>query len=455
MTSPRPQTVREQAFHVLVEAANSEEFAETLIEKIAAASDIRDLTRLRYLVTTVIRRKLTLESVLKQFVNRVIEPDLWILLKLGTAQVLLGASDHRHADVNETVEVARRIGKPHWCKLLNGVLRNIDRDCTDESPSKFASNVYPAQTIDELRLLKRDHFPNPDKDFAGYVSAAFSLPRWLIDRWQKQFDQEQLLKIANWFLSSPRMCLRVNLNKISRDKLLTLFAEGDSQGRLGNVATSLLDIETNSVTQLPGWETGLFSVQDETAQQAAPTLNPQPGETVLDLCAAPGTKTIHLAELMNFEGSIIAADVSEDRLSKVRENAKRCDAKLIETVQIGYEGDDFPAGPFDRILIDAPCTNTGVLGKRVDARWRISPADIQELSQLQLRLLTQAASHLKPGGRILYSTCSLEPEENERVVEQFLKTNTQFVCTSQKLYLPGSPSDGGFQALLTHQTATD
>ncbi|MDG2390826.1 MAG: transcription antitermination factor NusB [Planctomycetaceae bacterium] len=451
MTSHHTQTVREQAYHVLVEASNSDEYAETLIENIASEREARDLIRLRYLVTTVIRRKLTIETVLNQFINRTIEPDLWVLLKLGAAQILFGASDHRHADVNETVEVARRVGKPHWCKFLNGVLRNIDRNCTNESPSKFASNVYPAQTGDELRLLKRGHFPDPHKDFAGYVSVAFSLPRWLIDRWQNRFDQEQLLKIANWFLSSSRMCLRVNLNKVSREKLLTLFAEGDSQGRPGNIATSILDIETNSVTQLPGWETGLFSVQDVTAQQAAATLNPQPGETILDLCAAPGTKTIHLAELMNFEGSIIAADVSEDRLSKVRENTKRCDAKLVETVQIGYEGNDFPAGPFDRILIDAPCTNTGVLGKRVDARWRISPADIQELSQLQLRLLTQAASHLKPGGRIVYSTCSLEPEENEQVIEQFLKDHSHFECSSQKLFLPGSPSDGGFQALLVDQ----
>jgi len=455
MTSGDSRSDREQAFHILVNAANSEEYAETLIDQIASKLSSRDLTRIRYLVTTVIRRKLTLEAVLKSFVNRTIEPDLWILMKLGVAQILFGATEHRHADVNETVEVARQIGKQHWCKILNGVLRNLDRDCLPEIPSQFATNVYPLQTGSDLRALKKHHFPDPHADYCGYLSAAFSLPKWLVKRWKDRFSKEQLSEIASRFLSSPRLCLRVNLSKISREDLLKRFQEGGFSGRPGNIPTSILDINTTSVTQLPGWESGLFSVQDETAQNAAQTLNPQPGESILDLCAAPGTKTIHLAELMNFEGSIVAADVSEERLSKVRENVKRCQADLIETIQIAHDGQDFPEGPFDRILIDAPCTNTGVFGKRVDARWRITASDISELSQLQLRLLTQAASHLKPGGCIVYSTCSLEPEENERVVEQFLKTNTQFVCSSQKLFLPGSLSDGGFQALLTHQAVTD
>ena len=180
MTSGDSRSDREQAFHILVNAANSEEYAETLIDQIASKLSSRDLTRIRYLVTTVIRRKLTLEAVLKSFVNRTIEPDLWILMKLGAAQILFGATEHRHADVNETVEVARQIGKQHWCKILNGVLRNLDRDCLPEIPSQFATNVYPLQTGSDLRALKKHHFPDPHADYCGYLSAAFSLPKWLV-----------------------------------------------------------------------------------------------------------------------------------------------------------------------------------------------------------------------------------------------------------------------------------
>jgi 16S rRNA (cytosine967-C5)-methyltransferase len=206
-----------------------------------------------------------------------------------------------------------------------------------------------------------------------------------------------------------------------------------------------------SVLNLPGWNEGHFSVQDETAQHAALTLAPQPGETVLDLCAAPGTKTGHLAELMQNRGTIIATDVSEDRLEKVRDNARRLQLEIIQTVLIDRDGTNIPDGPFDAILIDAPCTNTGVLGKRIEARWRITPRDIDELSALQQRLLEQAADRVRPGGRIVYSTCSIEPEENENNVQNFLSSRPEFELRSERGFRPGDPSDGGYQALLVRK----
>jgi 16S rRNA (cytosine967-C5)-methyltransferase len=151
---------------------------------------------------------------------------------------------------------------------------------------------------------------------------------------------------------------------------------------------------------------------------------------------------------MQNEGTLIAADISTDRLEKVHQNADRCGFSIIQTQQIRPDGGNIPAGPFDAILLDAPCTNTGVLGKRIEARWRIKPNDVTELSALQSRLLSQAAERLKPGGRILYSTCSIEPEENEQVVQQFLETHSDFSLRSERTFLPGQPGDGGYQALL-------
>lgn len=441
-------SVRELAYQILVNSADSDTFTEDRIQDAGHGLELRDLNRLRYLVSIVIRRKLTLDAVLKQFVSRSIEPDLWQLLKLGTAQILFGATDHRHADVNETVEVARAVGKPRWCKFLNGVLRSIDRACRSDAVHNFGPNVYPVNSISELQSLASDVFADPVSDFVRYISEAFSLPHWLVDRWNERFSQAELLQIAEWSLSTPRMCLRVNLNRISRHALIEKFAAAGVSCEKGHIPSSIVKVDIDSPVHLPGWSNGLFSIQDETAQHAALLLEPQSGESVLDLCAAPGTKTLHLAELMNYEGDLLATDVSQARLAKVRENAQRGGADLIRTQRIDRDGHDIPEGPFDRILIDAPCTNTGVLGKRIDVRWRISCEDIEELSNLQGRLLDQAATRLNMGGRILYSTCSIEPEENEQVVENFLSTHTNFNCMHQHRFLPGAPADGGFQALL-------
>ena len=181
---------------------------------------------------------------------------------------------------------------------------------------------------------------------------------------------------------------------------------------------------------------------------AAEMLAPRPGETVLDLCAAPGTKTTHLAELMQNRGRIIAADLREEKLARIRENAHRLGLTIIEPVLVSPAGDDIPPAPFDAVLVDAPCSNTGVLGKRPEARWRISPDDIRELAKLQRRLLRTAAERLKPDGRLVYSTCSIEPEENEGSIADLLTHRSDVLLEEQRLFLPGQPADGGFAALL-------
>ena len=157
---------------------------------------------------------------------------------------------------------------------------------------------------------------------------------------------------------------------------------------------------------------------------------------------------VHIAERMQNTGSIVACDISENRLLKVVENRARLGLDIIETQTISPELNDIPAGPFDAILIDAPCTNTGVLGKRVEARWRISEADILELSALQQKLLERSAACVNPGGRILFSTCSIEPEENEQNVARFLASHPEFELVSERNFVPGQSADGGYQALL-------
>ena len=183
-------------------------------------------------------------------------------------------------------------------------------------------------------------------------------------------------------------------------------------------------------------------------------LAPTPGSHVLDLCAAPGGKTTHLAELMNNEGRIVACDIDHDRLKTVTELCQRLGVGIVETVRLHPEqNEELPAGPFDSILVDVPCSNTGVLGRRPEVRWRLKPDDLRHLVALQTSLLTQAAERVRPGGVIVYSTCSVEPEENRQVVEAVLKEMRDLALEGDETQVPGRPADGGYWARLKRNEA--
>jgi 16S rRNA (cytosine967-C5)-methyltransferase len=206
--------------------------------------------------------------------------------------------------------------------------------------------------------------------------------------------------------------------------------------------------ESRNITELPGFSEGHFSVQDLTAMKAVDLLNPQPGETVWDLCAAPGTKSTAIAERMQNQGRVLATDIHSARLTRIEDNRRRLGLDIIAVQTISPAGEDLPSGPFDAVLVDAPCSNTGVLGKRPEARWRLKPSDIEELSGLQLRLLENACERVKPGGRVVYSTCSIEPEENQAVIKALLDRRADWELATQLTFWPGRPADGGFAALL-------
>lgn len=201
------------------------------------------------------------------------------------------------------------------------------------------------------------------------------------------------------------------------------------------------------LNSLGSFRAGWFYIQDPSTLLAVRELDPQPGETILDLCAAPGGKTTFIAQQMNNEGKIIAHDSFADRLKLIRENCTR----LGVTCATATATFNFQPATFDRILVDAPCSNTGVMRRRVDLRWLIQPPEIERLRATQLVLLNQAATVLKPGGVIVYSTCSLEPEENSELVKQFLAANTGFKLETERQLLPFADNvDGAYVARLKH-----
>jgi 16S rRNA (cytosine967-C5)-methyltransferase len=402
------------------------------------------------LVHGVMRRRETLNSLLHPHVSRPltqVEPGALTLLWLGAYQLAMLSGIPSYAVVNETTELARQAGKSQWTGFVNAVLRSLSRSVTDELAAAPAANALPLAP-GRFRRLKEDVFPGPDKNWPEYFISAFSFPRWLAGRWQTRYDRNELARLGFWFNAAAPLCLRCNRLRTTRDELLERLGEAGVKARTGTQPDAILLEETTFVQNLPGFHEGLFAVQDESAIAAAALLDPQPGERVLDLCAAPGGKTTHLAALMRNDGRLLAADVDRQRLRRVDESCRRMGVSIVETRVVLRERLDFAGETFDRILLDAPCSNTGVLGKRPDARWRLTPNDIPELAEIQARLLQEASAHLAPGGLLVYSTCSIEPDENQAVVDRFLAEQSEFERLHERHHIPGRPADGGYQVLL-------
>lgn len=444
-----PGTARQLAFVVLSDFTQTGEFAGRLLDSRPNAIPEADRGLAREIVYGVIRRKLTLDALIEPNVRRPrarIEPELWTILQIGTYQ-LACLSIPTHAAVHETVELARWLKQPRWTGFLNGVLRAVDRSLTNVVSEKPARDSFPAGT-GKFRKCQSELFPDPSADPIGYVSRAYSFPRWLSERWTTRFPVDELFRVCQWFNTPLLLSLRCNSLKVDRQTVLSSLADAGIAATAGEHPLAVRLESMTSAAQLPGFSDGWFTVQDQSAMWAVSLLEPQPGSRVLDLCAAPGTKTTHLAELMQNSGSIIAADVDPRRLATVQDSARRVGADIVECVPIGRDGSAIPDGPFDAILVDVPCSNTGVCGKRPEVRWRISERDIRELAQIQTRLLNTACDRLSPGGRVVYSTCSIEPEENTGVVQAVTAAHPEMELVEEHFHVPGRPADGAYQALL-------
>ena len=196
---------------------------------------------------------------------------------------------------------------------------------------------------------------------------------------------------------------------------------------------------------MPGFAEGAFYIQDPSTLLAVDMLNPRPGEAILDLCAAPGGKVTAIAARMKNDGRVVATDIREDRLNQLRENCDRLGTDCVEVMPLGADVREL----FDRVLADVPCSNTGVMRRRVDLRWRLQPRDIQATTKLQCEILRRAVRNVKPDGLLIYSTCSLEPEENEQMVKAFLERNRAFRLEAERVLLPWRDGvDGAYAAAL-------
>ncbi len=446
-------TARTLSLQALLECRRHDSFVQEILDRQFAehslsAVDRRLVTQLTY---GVLRRRGTLEAILAPLINRPgrgVEPWLWDALFLGAYQLTLLSHIPIHAAVHETVELAVAFGRPEARGFLNGILRRVAELTTDEKASMPAANAFPLED-GTYRLLAHAVFPDPATHPLAYLSQAFGLPEWLTARWLSRFGFEECSRLGFWFAGSPGLTLRCHLLRCRREVLLEALRAAGCEAEAGSHPQAIRLRRAGAIRDLPGYADGWFSVQDESAMRVASALDPQPGESVLDLCAAPGGKTTHLAEYMRNTGRIVACDVDEKRLRTVESLAQRLRLSILETHRLrGSSGDDLPEGPFDRILVDVPCSNTGVLGKRPEARWRLRAEEIAKLAELQKRLLCAACRRVRGGGTVVYSTCSIEPEENRQVVENVLRAFPNLRLEAEGVALPGQPADGGYWARL-------
>jgi 16S rRNA (cytosine967-C5)-methyltransferase len=408
---------REIALHVLTRAAGGD-FIEDRLEAALAQSRLSSLDRhlCQELAYGTVRWQATLDWLIaRKTEGREQKPVLRNLLRLGLYQIFWLERIPGHAAVNETVELARHSGYNTQAGFVNAILRAYLRE------------------FDATRLLLAAL--KTEQPHLGY-----SHPEWLVARWHKRWGADRTAQLMEWNNTPPKTFARVNTLKADPGKLLAQWREEgveyDFIRRDWMDENLVFELKSHPpLSRLPSFQQGWFYVQDPSTLLAARELDPQPGESVLDLCAAPGGKLTYLAQLMRNEGRLVAHDTTPARLKLVEENCARLGITCVQTL--------LPATLhtprstlFDRILLDAPCSNTGVIRRRVDLRWRIRLKEINRLQATQRELLRQAAMLLRPGGTLIYSTCSLEPEENRQVVDEFLGQHPAFRLERARELLP-------------------
>jgi 16S rRNA (cytosine967-C5)-methyltransferase len=444
-------TARQVAADVLHRSRSRDAFAAELIDDALATANLspQDRRFVTQLVFGVIRRRGTLDALLKPFIQiplHAVQPRVWDVLHLGAFQLIFLTHVPKHAAVNETVELATHVGSPKAKGFVNSVMRRIAELVTDEFTDRPGVDAVPFDDR-RYRKLSRPILPDPASGPDAYFAAAFSLPKWLADRWLERFGTEEAARLGFWFNSPPPLWIRVNKLHADRETYRLRLAAALIDAEPGEHPQSLRLPDPPPIRELPGYEAGDFTVQDHSSMLVASALAPQPGMHILDLCSAPGGKTTHLAELMDNRGRVTACDIDAKRLETVCGLCKRLGIEGVETVLL-RENEDPPPGPFHAALVDVPCSNTGVLGRRPEVRWRLKPNEFEYLVRLQTRLLIQAAERVKPGGAVVYSTCSIEPDENQGVVKAVLRGMRGLKLEAEHGSIPGRPSDGGYWARL-------
>ncbi len=410
------------------------------------------------LVFGTIRNHAAVDKVISEFSGRPVEriqPELLNIIRVASFELIYCPQTPEYSIVNEAVNMAKAITRKKQAAFVNAVLRQITRHIKERQVllSQADSKRTLPQNLSTGCQFDTDILPDTEDSSADYLCLAFSLPKWLVTDWFNEFTEEQVRQICFASNRRPSVYIRPNTLRATAEEIAEKFNFEDIEFEivpLDNIqASRMIKIRNpRAITELPGFKEGLFTIQDITAALPVRILNPKPDCKILDLCAAPGIKTTQLAEFSEDSAEIIATDIDPERLKFVNENTARLGITCVNILP--YE--QVLNSKFDSVLLDVPCSNTGVLAKRIEVRYRISPKAVNELAKTQAGLLADAAKMLKPKGRICYSTCSIQKDENSRLVRDFLRDNPGFELQSELLTLPSAGEfdcDGGYVAIIT------
>ena len=422
---------REVAVHIIFLSDSGHEFVNSLLDRILSEQilSVKDRGLVSEIVNGTYRWRGKIDWILDRFCREGLQscPQAVIpILETGLYQLMFLNRVPAYAAINEAVNMTKSASGKKWAGIVNAVLRSY------------------------IREKERIAFPSMNDDPVESIAVRYSHPVWLVQRWLGRYGHETTIKLCEANNSIPKITLRVNRNA------------GDYEQILGEIGTYTkyqispfdksfinLDKHISNIRSFAPFNNGLCSVQDVSAGIPARLIDPQPGEHIIDMCAAPGGKSTYLAELSKGNSIIIANDLNLTRVRLIKENIQRISLSGINPMV--SDGKIIGLKAADKLLVDAPCSGFGVLSKRVDLRWRRTERDVKELTALQKQLITNAATLVRPGGVIVYSTCTIEPEENEELVEWFLEKNKNFTIDSAVPYVSKSIiNKSGFIKTLPH-----
>ncbi|MEY8731786.1 16S rRNA (cytosine(967)-C(5))-methyltransferase RsmB [Peribacillus frigoritolerans] len=398
--------VREIALDILESVEKNQSYSNLLLNNLIkkhqlSAVDSGLLTEISY---GTIQRKMTLDYFLNPFIKQPKKTQSWVinLLRLSVYQMVYLDKVPDHAIIFEAVEISKKRGHKGTSSMVNGVLRNIQR------------NGVPS-----LEEIKND---------LERLSIEVSHPIWLVQRWVEQFGYEKTKEMCEINLTAPLQTGRVNLKKISRRELISILTEEGYDVEASEVVPEAIISYKGNLAHSESYKMGYLSIQDESSMLVAHALGANENDAVLDCCAAPGGKTTHIAEGLT-TGQVYALDLHEHKVKLIKEQAERLKLRNnIKTMALDSRKvqEHFNKEGFDRVLIDAPCSGLGVMRRKPDVKYTKTKDDIMKLSSIQQQLLESAAPLVKQGGRLVYSTCTVDKEENDKVAAAFLESHPDF-----------------------------
>jgi 16S rRNA (cytosine967-C5)-methyltransferase len=448
--------VRRAAIEILIDADRSGEFVDEVLSRRIREFDPRDRHLLQEIAYGAVRHRGTLDHLLNQHLKAPPSkqrPPLRWALRIAAYQLVYLGRIPPHAAVNQTLEGLKGIEgvTRKDVGFVNAVLHKLASDIRKKTAAPPLDRDDP--TVLPIRKgfchFSRPVLPLHRLDAVQHIALKYSYPPWLAARWIERFGEEEARLLCEAQNRTPPLTARVTAAAPSREAAIaSLEAEGMAAVS-GNLEGSVFIQKVSDLERSETFAKGWLQVEDETAIRIGAALSPPPGARALDLCAAPGGKALQLLEAVGPSGHVTAADRSEEKLALVRENLSRIGSNFT-TVVLPPDPTAIDLGEkFSHILVDAPCSNTGVLARRPEARWRIRRDDLAALAKLQGELLEAALRHLAPGGRLVYATCSIEPEENEGLVASVFSRHGELVERETRLFLPHrNPGDGGFFSLL-------